>query len=122
MIKPTQSTPHPHVLSHTRCDYPQPTSPKIPVPANRPLTNCSHATERRIRRLLCWHAGDCGLVDLRVVQLIADLHLDGEVSMRDLFKLAKPLVYSAIYWRVHDIREAQSKRSLADRALGEHGR
>ena len=105
-----------HPMIARRNDFTGKVSPRIPVPRNKPLTSCKPEIENRIRRLLTWHAGDCGLINSRVLQLIADLHLEGEVSMQDLFKLTKPLVYSAIYWRVDDIREAQRKNAKAARA------
>lgn len=94
-------------IAYRRSDTPQPASPKIPIPANRPLTNCSPYIERRIRRLLCWHAGAAGLIDHRAVQYIGDMHFAGEVTTRDLIKLASDEVYEVIRKYINERRNAQ---------------
>ena len=79
---------------HTRSDYPQATSPQIPSPRpHNPLTKCGPAIERRIREMLTWHAGDCGLITDEAKDRIARMFFDGTIDLDDLFSLANFDVY-----------------------------
>ena len=73
-----------------------PTSPRIPIPPNCRLTSCTPALELRIRTMLVWHAGDCGLIRPEVVVAIGLMHLGELLTLDDLRKLATPAVYAAI--------------------------
>jgi hypothetical protein len=82
---------------HTRSDFPQTYSPRIPRPVacHRRLT-CTPEIERRIRELLTWHAGTVGLISDRALDLIVELHLSDHVSLRDLRILASDRIYQVI--------------------------
>jgi hypothetical protein len=96
-------------------DHHHPTTPHIPIPANRPLTTCSPAIERRIRQTLTWNAGDCGLIRDDAVVVIGTMYLENMVTIGDLRKLAKPLVYAVIIQWIADERDRRSaiKRRVA---------
>jgi hypothetical protein len=96
-------------------DHHHPTTPHIPIPANRPLTTCSLAIERRIRQTLCWNAGDCGLIRDEAVVVIGTMYLENLVTIGDLRKLAKPLVYAVILQWIADERDRRAaiKRRVA---------
>lgn len=82
---------------HTRSDAPQPASPRIPPPpcVARRLT-CSESIERRLRTLLCWHAGDCGLIDDFAIGVIWQMIRHGELTMCDVSLLTSCDVFFAI--------------------------
>jgi hypothetical protein len=96
-------------------DHHHPTTPAIPTPANRPLTTCSPLIERRIRQTLAWNAGDCGLIRDDAVVIIGTMYLENLVTIGDIRKLAKPLVYAVILQWIADERDRRSaiKRRVA---------
>jgi hypothetical protein len=102
---------------HTRSDYPQPTSPRIPQrPAAQSRIKCSPAIERRIRFILAWQSGTCGLITAEAVELIGTMYLDGIVAIGDLRRLAHPPVYAVILQWIADERErlAEVRRVQAE--------
>ena len=96
-------------------DHHHPTTPTIPIPANRPLTTCSPAIERRIRQTLAWNAGDCGLIRDDAVVIIGTMYLENLATIGDIRKLAKPLVYAVILQWIADERDRRAliKRRVA---------
>ena len=96
-----------------------PTSPCIPIPRNRRLTSCTPALELRIRTILVWHAGDCGLIRPEVVVAIGLMHLDELLTLDDLRKLTRPAVYAAI---VEWITEEVDRRARVGRLVAEAAR
>jgi hypothetical protein len=90
-------------------DHHHPITPHIPIPANRPLTTCSPAIERRIRQTLCWHAGDCGLIETQAADAIVAMLLDGSLAIDDLWILASRPVYAEIFERWYEILQARKK-------------
>jgi hypothetical protein len=90
-------------MTHTRNDHPQPTSPRIPIPLNRPLTTLTPATEQYLRMLLTWHAGSCGLIDGHASDAILRMHYSGGLLLADLEKLASPAVYREILRQIDEI-------------------
>lgn len=92
---------------HTRSDYPQPTSPRIPRPATLArATACSPEIEQRIRRLLTWNAGDCGLISDKAKDLIASFYFAHHISLHDVRMIAKPAIYAAMVVWIADIVDA----------------
>lgn len=89
---------------HTRSDHLQTYSPRIPLPP-RPdrLLTCDPYTERRIRCLLTWGAGACGLVEDRVLDKLAGLFFAREMTLADVQKLASHEVYCAVVRRCDDL-------------------
>lgn len=90
-------------MTHTRNDHPQPTSPRIPIPPNRPLTALTPANKQCIRMLLTWHAGACGLIDGHASDAILRLYYSGRMRLDDLEKLASPQVYREILRQIDEI-------------------
>ena len=43
--------------------------------------------------MLCWHAGDCGLISDGAIEMIGRLYFDGSITLPDLRKLASLEVY-----------------------------
>jgi hypothetical protein len=102
---------------HTRSDYPQPTSPRIPQrPPAQSRIKCSAAIERRIRFVLAWQSGTCGLITAEAVELIGTMYIDGIVTIGDLRRLAHPPVYAVILQWIADERErlAEVRRVQAE--------
>jgi hypothetical protein len=97
-------------------DHHHPTTPAIPIPANRPLTTCSPLIERRIRQTLIWNAGSCGLIRDEAVVVIGTMYLENLVTIGDIRKLAKPLVYAVILQWIADERDRRS--AIKRRAAG----
>jgi len=96
-----------------------PTSPRIPIPANCRLTSCTPALELRVRTMLVWHAGDCGLIRHDVMVAIGLMHLDELLTLDDLRKLTTPAVYAAI---VEWITEEVDRRARVGRLVAEAAR
>jgi hypothetical protein len=88
---------------YQRNDHPQPTSPRIPIPANRRLTSLTPATEQYLRMLLTWHAGQCGLIDGHASDVILRMYYSGGLMLADLEKLASPAVYRQILRQIDEI-------------------
>jgi hypothetical protein len=64
-----------HTHPHTRSDHPQPTSPRIPRPAMVPrVLHCNPVIEDRIRTILTWNAGECGLISDNAIDVILGYH------------------------------------------------
>jgi hypothetical protein len=102
---------------HTRSDHPQPTSPRIPQrPPAQSRIKCGPAIERRIRFILAWQSGTCGLITTEAVELIGTMYIDGIVTIGDLRRLAHPLVYAVILQWIADERErlAEVRRVQAE--------
>lgn len=92
---------------HTRSDYCQTYAPRIPQPPKAPpRTEQQIETERRIRRLLTWHAGDCGLIDDRLKDWLASMLLQKLVTIDQLYILANTPVFLAIAQHADSIRNA----------------
>jgi hypothetical protein len=106
---------------HTRSDYPQPTSPRIPQrPAAQSRIKCGPAIERRIRFILAWQSGTCGLITTEAVELIGTMYIDGIVTIGDLRRLAHLPVYAVILqWiagereRLTEVRRVQAEADAA---------
>jgi hypothetical protein len=96
-------------------DHHHPTTPAIPIPANRPLTTCSPAIERRIRQTLCWNAGDCGLIRDEAVVVIGTYYIENLIEIADIRTLASHEVYGVIVqWIADEIdRRSAIKRRVA---------
>jgi hypothetical protein len=95
---------------HTRSDYPQTYLPRIPQPPRRKsITTCTPEIELRIRRILTWHSGGCGLISDRAADMIVELLLAGSLAIDDLWKLASYSVYTAIFERWYEILQARKK-------------
>ena len=90
-------------MIYQRNDRPQPTSPRIPIPPNRPLTNLTPATEQYLRTTLTWHAGSCGLIDGHASDVILRLYYSGGLLLGDLEKLASPAVYREVLRQIDEI-------------------
>jgi hypothetical protein len=102
---------------HTRSDYPQPTSPRIPQqPSAQSRIKCGPAIERRMRFILAWQSGTCGLITAEAVELIGTMYIDGIVTIGDLRRLAHPPVYAVILQWIADERErlAEVRRVQAE--------
>jgi hypothetical protein len=96
--------------THTRSDYPQPVSPRIPQPPRRKsITTCTPAIEQRVRRILTWHSGGCGLIGEQAADMIVAMLLDGSLTIDDLWKLASYSVYTAVYERWYEILQTRKK-------------
>jgi hypothetical protein len=80
-------------------DHHTKTTPHIPIPTNHQLTKCGPAIERRIRELLTWHAGGCGLITDEAKDRVARMFFDGTLTLTDLRKLASRAVYQeCVLW------------------------
>jgi len=103
---------------HTRSDYPQPTSPRIP---QRPRTmtmemHCNPVIEERIRTILTWNAGECGLISDNAIDAILGYHFGNLVAIPDLKILCTHEVYSVLIIAIADERErlAEVRRVQAE--------
>jgi hypothetical protein len=104
---------------HTRSDYPQPTSPRIPCPARCITpTAISPAIERRIRTILTWEAGGCGLISDQAIEIIGTYYLDNLITLPGIRRLAKPLIYAVILGWIADERERRAAARRPQRSLG----
>jgi len=99
-----------HTHPHTRSDHPQPTSPRIPRPQTVPREmHCNPAIEERIRSILTWNAGECGLISDNAIDVILGYHFDNLVSIPDLNILCTHEVYSVLIIAIADERERRSE-------------
>jgi hypothetical protein len=95
---------------HTRSDYPQTYLPRIPQPPRRKsITTCTPEIELRIRRILTWHAGGCGLIGDVAVDMIGRLYLSHAITAADIKALASPQVYRVICEWINDVIAAGKK-------------
>ena len=116
MTTTNPSAPHPHALSHTRHDFARPSSPRIPVPRNRPYTSCDPFTEQRIRMVVTWNTGN-GLITDAAVRLIGGYYIDGLVSLADIRKMVPDGAYGRVVIWIAQARAAgASLRAKAARA------
>jgi hypothetical protein len=98
------------VHNHTRSDHPQPVSPRIPRVRTVPREmNCNPAIEERIRSILTWNAGECGLISDSAVDVILGYHFDNLVTISDLNVLCTHEVYSVLIIAIADERERRSE-------------
>jgi hypothetical protein len=94
--------------SHTRSDHCRTYSPRIPsIGAPVRTLHCDEYTERRVRRLLTWHAGAAGLIADRACDAIVKMLLGGELTPSDLRALATPGVYATVCERFYEIQRAR---------------
>jgi hypothetical protein len=94
--------------SYTATDLCQTYSPRIPsIGAPIRTLQCDEYTERRVRRLLTWHAGDCGLISDRACDAIVAMLLGGPLSLDDLWALARQPVYTTVCGRFYEILRAR---------------
>jgi hypothetical protein len=82
---------------------------------------CSPSTERRVRTILTWGAGDCGLIGDRPLDYLADMLIGGELSDVDLHRLARPAIYSAVMSRAAALEEFRFVQRLRDAAANAQG-
>jgi hypothetical protein len=100
------------VHSHTRSDHCRTYSPRIPsIGAPIRTLKCDECTERRVRRLLTWHAGSCGLISDKACDAIVAMLLGGELTTDDLRSLATPGVYATVCERFYEIQRARESRA-----------
>lgn len=88
---------------HTRSDYPQPVSPRIPKPVRLVASTMDAHTEHKIRYWLTWGAGSCWLVSDLVLDRLARLFFTSQVTVEDIERLASPEVYEAAIVRIDEI-------------------
>jgi hypothetical protein len=73
------------------------------------MLSCDDRTELRIRRILTWSAGGCGLISEQAADTIVAMLLDGSLAIDDLRILANKPVYTAIFERWYEILQARKK-------------
>ena len=96
------------VHPHTRSDHCRTYSPRIPsIGAPIRTLKCDEHTERRVRRLLTWHAGAAGLITDRACEKIVAMLLGGELTTSDLRLLATPGVNATVCERFYEIQRAR---------------
>jgi hypothetical protein len=85
------------------------------------MTTCNPSTERRARTILTWHAGDCGLIGDRACDYLADMLIGGELSDDDIYRIAKPGIYSAVTTRAAALEEFRFVQRIKDQQASEQG-
>jgi len=95
------------VHKHTRSDHPQPTSPRIPRPAQRCTITCSPIIDRRIRQMQTWHASELGTDSTEMLDRLAQFYFSGLVKMRDLRLLLHRSVYKQVLATISEIASAK---------------
>jgi hypothetical protein len=73
------------------------------------VLHCSPIIESRIRTILTWNAGDCGLITYAAVELILGFHFENLVAIPDLKILCTHEVYSVLIIAIADQRERRSE-------------
>jgi hypothetical protein len=91
-------------VNHTRSDYPQPTSPRVPRPVGVCTLRCSREIEMRIRRLQTWHASPLGYMADQAVDTLVSMCLTNTLAIEDLQRLLHEQVYSLVLSAIADAR------------------
>jgi hypothetical protein len=71
--------------------------------------HCSPTIELRIRSILTWNAGECGLISDSAIDVILGYYFDSLVTIPDLNVLCTHEVYSVLIIAIADERERRSE-------------
>jgi hypothetical protein len=68
------------------------------------VLHCSPIIEDRIRTILTWNAGDCGLITDAAVDLLLSFYFANRATVEDFEALASPEICTVLIAAINEIR------------------